>query len=150
MADLDAMTGETVLREISLTLPMGPEMEIAASRAATAVADSIRMSADKIDEVRMAVVEACINAIEHSASDDEHVYLNFSVIGEDEPERLQIVVRDRGVGFVPDRLEEPRIEDKLTAERKRGWGLKIIRGLMDEVDIHSGTDGTTIRMSKTC
>lgn len=150
MADLDAMTGETILREISMTLPMGPEMEIAASRAATAVAESIRMTADKIDEVRMAVVEACINAIEHSGSDDQNVYLEFVVLGEREPERLRVVVRDRGVGFAPDELEEPRIEDKLTAERKRGWGLKIIRGLMDEVDIHSGTDGTTIVMSKAC
>jgi len=142
------MTGETVLREISLTLPMGPEMEIAASRAATAVAESMRMSADKIDEVRMAVVEACINAIEHSASVDQNVYLTFVVLGDGGPERLQVVVRDRGVGFEPNGLEEPRIEDKLTATRKRGWGLKIIRGLMDDVDIRSGDGGTIIVMSK--
>jgi anti-sigma regulatory factor (Ser/Thr protein kinase) len=32
--------------------------------------------------------------------------------------------------------------------RKRGWGLKIIRGLMDEVEIQSGADGTTVVMSK--
>ena len=150
MVHVDPMTGDTVLKEISLTLPMGPEMEIAASRAATAVAESMRMSADKIDEVRMAVVEACINAIEHSGSNDQNVYLTFSVFGEEEPEWLQVVVRDRGVGFAPDELEEPRIEDKLTAERKRGWGLKIMRGLMDEVDIRSGEDGTTIVMSKAC
>jgi len=142
------MTGETVIREISLTLPMGPEMEIAASRAATAVAESMRMSADKIDEVRMAVVEACINAIEHSASVDQNVYLTFVVLGDGGPERLQVVVRDRGVGFEPNGLEEPRIEDKLTATRKRGWGLKIIRGLMDDVDIRSGDGGTIIVMSK--
>jgi anti-sigma regulatory factor (Ser/Thr protein kinase) len=37
---------------------------------------------------------------------------------------------------------------KLKAVRKRGWGLKIIRGLMDEVDIVSGPDGTTVVMSK--
>ncbi|MGD2114295.1 MAG: ATP-binding protein [Acidobacteriota bacterium] len=148
MAYLDAMTGETVLKEISLTLPMGPEMEIAASRAATAVAESMKMSADKIDEVRMAVVEACINAIEHSGSADQNVYLTFSVYGEAEPVWLQVVVRDQGVGFAPDELEEPRIEDKLKADRKRGWGLKIMRGLMDEVDIRSGNNGTTIVMSK--
>lgn len=142
------MDGEAVLREISLTLPMGPEMEIAASRAATAVAASMRMSADKIDEVRMAVVEACINAIEHSASGDQTVYLSFAVLGDREPHRLEVTVRDTGVGFAPDEIEEPRIEQKLTAERKRGWGLKIIRGLMDEVEVRSGVDGTTIVMSK--
>lgn len=142
------MAGEAVMREISLTLPMGPEMEIAASRAATAVAESMRMSADKIDEVRMAVVEACINAIEHSRSDDQTVYLSFLVLGDREPERLEVVVRDTGIGFAPDELEEPTIEQKLTSERKRGWGLKIMRGLMDDVRVRSGNDGTTIVMSK--
>lgn len=131
-----------------MTLPMGPEMEIAASRAATSVAEAMRMSPDKIDEVRMAVVEACINAIEHSRSGDQTVYLSFAVLGEGEPERLRVTVRDHGVGFAPDELEEPTIEDKLTSERKRGWGLKIIRGLMDQVEVRSGADGTTIEMSK--
>jgi len=148
MAHVDAMNDETILKEISLTLPMGPEMEIAASKAATAVAESIDMTADKIDEVRMAVVEACINAIEHSGSVDQKVHLTFSVFGEDAPRRLVVVVRDQGVGFAPEDLEEPRIEEKLNAKRKRGWGLKIMRGLMDEVDIRSGADGTTIVMSK--
>lgn len=142
------MPGDAVLREISLTLPMGPEMEIAASRAATAVAESMHMSADKIDEVRMAVVEACINAIEHSRSDDQTVYLTFMVMGGPEPERLDVVVRDKGVGFQPSEITEPKIEEKLTADRKRGWGLKIMRGLMDDVTVHSGIDGTTITMSK--
>lgn len=142
------MPGEAVLREISLTLPMGPEMEIAASRAATAVAGSMRMSADKIDEVRMAVVEACINAIEHSRSGDQTVYLSFMVMGGPDPERLEVVVRDTGVGFEPGELTEPTIEEKLTADRKRGWGLKIMRGLMDDVRVRSGSDGTTIVMSK--
>jgi serine/threonine-protein kinase RsbW len=142
------MPGDAVLREISLTLPMGPEMEIAASRAATAVAESMHMSADKIDEVRMAVVEACINAIEHSRSDDQTVYLTFMVMGGTDPERLDVVVRDRGVGFQPSEISEPKIEEKLTADRKRGWGLKIMRGLMDDVTVHSGIEGTTITMSK--
>ncbi len=142
------MTGDDVLREISLTLQMGPEMEIAASRAATAVAESMSMSADKIDEVRMAVVEACINAIEHSRAPDQNVYLSFVVLGGREPRRLKITVRDMGVGFSPDDLEEPRIEDKLTSERKRGWGLKIMRGLMDDVQVRSTSGGTTIVMSK--
>jgi len=37
---------------------------------------------------------------------------------------------------------------KLKADRKRGWGLKIIKGLMDEVEIDSGPRGTTVVMSK--
>jgi len=142
------MAGNAILREVTLTLPMVPDMEIEASRTATAMAESIAMSADKIDEVRMAVVEACINAFEHSRSTDRNVYVTFEVLGTQGPESLRITVRDGGVGFAPESIEEPDIQAKLKAERKRGWGLKIIRGLMDEVEIHSGQDGTTIVMCK--
>ena len=142
------MAGNAILREVTLTLPMVPDMELAASKTATAMAEFMQMSPDRIDEVRMAVVEACINAFEHSRSSDRKVYMTFEVLGEREPESLRITVRDTGVGFTPEEVEEPTIEGKLKMARKRGWGLKIIRGLMDAVEIHSGTDGTTVVMSK--
>lgn len=139
---------EGVLREVTLALPMVPEMEIEASKTATAIAESIRMSPDRIDEVRMAVVEACINALEHSRASDREVFVTFQVLGERDPEKLRIMVHDNGIGFAPDDLEEPTMASKLKAVRKRGWGLKIIKGLMDEVEIRSGTEGTTVVMSK--
>jgi serine/threonine-protein kinase RsbW len=142
------MVGPAILREVKLTLPLAPDMELAASKTATAMAELLRMSPDKIDEVRMAVVEACINAIEHSQAPDRKVYLTFEVLGEDEPEVLRITVRDEGVGFAPENVEVPTIERKISAARKRGWGLKIIRGLMDSVEIVSGSDGTSIVMTK--
>lgn len=142
------MVDSTVMREVTLTLPMLPDMEIAASKTATALAEFMEMSSDKIDEVRMAVVEACINSFEHSKADDRKVEIRFEVLGNDDPERLQITIKDSGVGFAPDTLKQPRIEDKLKEKSKRGWGLTIIKGLMDEVEIHSGADGTTVVMSK--
>lgn len=145
------MAADAILREVKLTLPMAPDMEIAASKTATAMAELMGMAPDKIDEVRMAVVEACINAIEHSGAPDRKVHLTFEVVGDDSavPRLLRITVQDSGVGFAPQELEEPSIEQKLTAERKRGWGLKIIRGLMDDVAIASGASGTSIVMTKT-
>jgi serine/threonine-protein kinase RsbW len=128
---------------------MVADMEIAATKTATAMAELMRMSPDKIDEVRMAVVEACINAFEHSGADDHKVYITFTVLGDDDdPQRLQITVRDTGRGFDPEALEEPSIEKKLKAASKRGWGVKIMQGLMDEVQIHSGANGTMVVMSK--
>lgn len=143
-----SMARSAVLREVTLTLPMLPDMEIAASKTATALAEFMDMSSDKIDEVRMAVVEACINSFEHSHADDRKVSVTFEVLGNDEPENLKITISDSGVGFSPDEVEEPNIEEKLKADRKRGWGLKIIKGLMDEVEIESGPGGTTVVMSK--
>jgi serine/threonine-protein kinase RsbW len=139
---------EDVLREVTLALPMVPEMELEASKTATAIAESIRMSPDRIDEVRLAVVEACINALEHSQSSDQEVFVTFQVLGDPDPEKLRIMVTDHGIGFSPGVQEEPAIGGKIKGPQKRGFGLKIIHGLMDEVEIHSGADGTTVVMSK--
>ena len=133
-------------QEVNLTLPIRPNMEMTASKTATSLAESMGMSADKVDEVRMAVVEACINAFEHSRADDGRVYITFEV--NRQGEMLQITVEDNGVGFEPEELETPRIEDKLKAARKRGWGIQIIKGLMDEVDIESSGRGTSVVMRK--
>lgn len=142
------MANDAVMREVTLTLPVVPDMEIAASKTATAMAEFMNMSSDRIDEVRMAVVEACINSFEHSQAADRKVQIKFAVLGDGEPEKLRIEIHDTGVGFSPEDVQEPKIEEKLKAVRKRGWGLKIIRGLMDEVDIRSGPEGTTVVMSK--
>lgn len=142
------MPAHPILREVSLTLPMEPNLEVLASQVATAMAEFMGMSPERVDEVRMAVVEVCINAIEHSRSPDGKIYLTFEVLGGREPETLRITVRDLGVGFAPDDVEEPSIVEKLHATRKRGWGLKIIRGLMDDVSIESDETGTRVMMWK--
>lgn len=128
---------------------MIPNMELTASKTACAMGEQIGLSPDKIDEVQMAVVEACINAFEHSGATDREVRILLQVLGsDDKPEGLQITIRDAGVGFSPDKLP-PRIsEEKLRGPRKRGHGLRIIDGLMDEVDIRSDTEGTTVVMRK--
>lgn len=142
------MAAPTPLREVKLVLPMAPDMELVASQAASALAAWVGMSADRVDEVRMAVVEACINAFEHSHADERKVDITFRVFGDETPERLEIRVHDQGVGFSPDEVEVPKIEKKIRGDRKRGWGLRIIQGLMDEVRIQSGAKGTTVVMSK--
>jgi anti-sigma regulatory factor (Ser/Thr protein kinase) len=115
------MADQAVLQEIQLTLKLAPDMELVACEKACAVAQLAEMSPDRVDEVRMAVVEAVINAIEHSGADDDRLHLNIAILGQpDQPQTLCITVQDHGVGFDPRKLVQPRIEDKITADSKRG------------------------------
>lgn len=137
------------MQQVKLTLPMIPNMELTASKTACAMGEQIGLSPDKIDEVQMAVVEACINAFEHSGSPDREVRILLQVLGSEvEPNGLQITIRDAGVGFTPDKIPPRDTEEKFKVPRKRGHGLRIIDGLMDEVDIRSDTEGTTVVMRK--
>lgn len=142
------MTAPTPLREVQLVLPMAPDMELVASQAAGALAAWVGMSADRVGEVEMAVVEACINAFEHSHAAERRVDITFRVLGDESPERLEICVHDGGVGFAPTQLPDRKLAERLAGGRKRGWGLRIIQGLMDEVRILSGATGTTVVMCK--
>ncbi len=133
-----------------MTIPVAPEMEIAATAQVSALGEWMEMGRDKIDEVKMAVVEACINAFEHSATPDRKVELAFRV-GAEEGGRgayLEVDVTDAGHGFDPTRLKTPEIAAALRSSRKRGWGIKIIESLMDDVRIESGEHGTRIVMRK--
>ena len=136
------------MQEVTLTLPMSPNMELTASKTAGALSEHIRMSPDKIDEVKIAVVEACLNAFEHSKARSKNVLLRFEVLGTDaEPQGIQITISDNGVGFSPNAVARKN-EQKPGRPSKRGHGLMIITGLMDEVDIQSDSEGTTVVMRK--
>jgi serine/threonine-protein kinase RsbW len=136
-------------REVHLTIPVAPDMEIAATAQVAALGELMEMERDKIDEVKMAVVEACINAFEHSDTPDRKVELDFRIgIADGDRVYLEVGVSDAGKGFDPARIAAPAIVEKLKSTRKRGWGIKIIESLMDDVGIESGTHGTRIVMRK--
>lgn len=135
------------MQRVTLTLPRVRDMELTASKAASVLGDHIGMGQDKIDEMRMAVVEACINSFEHSGTREVRVHL--VVVGEDEdPQGLKITIEDGGVGFSLDKLQTKLREPH--SMQKRGHGLRIIQGLMDTVDIQSDSHGTRVVMTKMC
>lgn len=135
-----------VEKEIKVSIPMLPDMELAVSSLATALAQSINLKADKVDEIKMAIIEACLNSFEHSKSKDQMVHVRFMVL----PKELHIIVRDNGRGFDPVTVKKPDIQEIMSnpQQRKRGWGLKIIESLMDSVDVRSDANGTQIIMTK--
>jgi serine/threonine-protein kinase RsbW len=123
--------------EYELVLPMKADSEMVAARVAEEVAAFAAVDADTVDRIKMAIIEACINAFEHSASPTGKVRLRYLL----SPGRLELFVQDDGKGFQAGR---PAGESK----KNRGWGLKLIRELVDEVDISTGQDGTVVRMVK--
>jgi anti-sigma regulatory factor (Ser/Thr protein kinase) len=131
-------------KKVDLTIPMVPEMELAASRTAEAVAEFMGLGEDQIEEIKMALIEACINAMEHSGSKDPRVFINFD-IGDDQ---LTIQISDRGHGFDPELARKQVAQKRERKETRRGWGLAIMEELMDDVHIQSDENGTVITMIK--
>ena len=128
---------------VELTIPVLPDMELLATQTSAAVAKHMNLDEEKTAEINMALSEACINAFEHSESKSD-IEIHFKI----SDDRLIIQVTDSGKGFDKSKVDIPNIEEKISSEYKRGWGLKLIEELMDKVKFDSSDEGTTVTMTK--
>lgn len=129
---------------VELKLPILKNMELVATQTADVVSKHMQLSEEKSGEISMALIEACINAFEHSEAKSE-VYIHFII----DDDNLMIKVIDKGIGFDASQVKIPKIESKINSdEPKRGWGLMLIKELMDSVDFESSDSGTTLTMIK--
>jgi serine/threonine-protein kinase RsbW len=130
--------------EFLIVVPMGEDNELIAANTAEQIARRLTFRPEAINQIKTAIVEACINASEHSFSPDRKIYQRFRV----ESDRLVITISSRGI--VPANLNGANSGSVVTeaAEERRGWGLKLIRTLMDEVEFERVDDGTSLRMTK--
>lgn len=124
--------------EYEIVIPMDADAELIAAHAVEEIARRHKLDARSINQIKTALIEACINASEHSLSPDRKIYQRFRI----EDDRVVLTVSNRGL----------RLASNLSAiepdEGRRGWGLKLIRRLMDEVTIEAVDDGTRIVMTK--
>jgi serine/threonine-protein kinase RsbW len=130
--------------EIDLVIPILPDMEITAGYVAEAVANRMAFDDEQSGDVKLALIEACINAFEHSQSTDRQVFIKFII----EDDQMSVIITDHGTGFDPSVVPRPELATKMGKANKRGWGLMLIENLMDSVDIVSSSQGTTLTMTK--
>lgn len=132
--------------EFELVIPIEDEAELIAARTAEQVARAADFDQESINQIKTALIEACINAGEHSDSPDRRIYQRFAL----HADRLVITVKSKGktFGFAE---AQPRPTAGVTAgplRSSRGRGLQIIRALMDEVHFERTDDGSSLVMTK--
>ena len=126
----------------SLNVPGKAEYVGTIRMAVAHIASKAGFNIEEIDDIKVAVSEACTNIIIHAHGD---MIFNYEVVIELEETSLSIIVEDAGSGFGLEDYEPPVPGES----RGSGLGIFIIRALMDEVDIHSEPGaGTKIRMTK--
>lgn len=100
---------------------------------------------DDQHKIEMAVHESLINAIWHGNKNDasKHVWLRFQI----HSDRLEIHIRDQGMGFDPNNLPDPLAAENLL--NVSGRGIFLIRSFMDEFRVRSvagaGTEVTLVK-----
>ena len=133
------------LSSIELRLPSRLGFEKVAMNTAASVAHLMGFADDRIDDLKTAVAEACINAMEHGNQLDEE--LCVGVILSMGTDSLEVKVLDTGKG-PQGHMAAPDIDKKMHEEEEpRGMGMFLIESLVDEVEwVSSPPTGSYARM----
>ena len=138
------------MNSVELEIPARPEYVALARLLVSSLAQSRRSIADdRIDDLKLAVSEACTNAIEaHGVSEvDERVLIRC----QESDDRLEVFVEDRGEGFDPHALpEHPPVTDPERLNFERGLGIPLIRTLVDETHFAPSDNGTSVQLTMYC
>lgn len=127
-----------------MTIPMVREAELVAAQCLEQIGKNLHLDQDVIGQLQMAVIEACINAMEHSKGKDKNIYLSFN-FAED---LAEISIESSGRGFVSQESGEPFVGRGLKEDAGRGWGIKLMKNFADSVRFEKTERGTKVVLVK--
>jgi len=127
-----------------MVIPMVSDAELVAARAVEQIARNTDLDMESSGQLQMAIIEACINAMEHSGSYDKKIFLRITVFRE----KFEVVIESPGKYFDPEAPEGPETGKRAGSDRKRGWGLKLMRKVMDDVRVERVGERTRLILVK--
>jgi serine/threonine-protein kinase RsbW len=131
--------------KITVVIPNRLGSEKKAMEKAAQMARDMGFSEDRVNDLKTAIAEACINAMEHGNKMDDSTFIGITLTPGSST--LEVAVRDEGKGI--QKIITPSIQDKVEGSdpSMRGWGVFLIKELMDDVQFlsHQG-GGNTVRM----
>lgn len=124
---------------VQVRLPSELGFEKVAMSTAASMASLMGFTEDRIEDLKTAVAEACINAIEHG--NQLNSGLSVGVVLSTSDDRLEVKVIDDGTG-VSVAPHIPDIDRKMHGEEDtRGMGMFLIQALVDEAEWYKGPPG---------
>ena len=132
-------------RTIEVSLPNKLGYERIAMQCSAAFAKIVGFLPERIEDLKTAVSEACLNAMEHGnkCHPDKRVIITMNY----QDDVFSVTVADEGEG-IDELPEEPNIEEKIeNLETPRGLGMFLIKNLVDQVEFNKMTNqGHVVRM----
>ena len=121
--------------DVRLTLPARPENVAVVRHVLGAFAEALQLPDPVIEDMRLAVTEACTNVVRHAYADGDPGPVEILI--RPEGDTLQVIVSDRGRGIGPsDDTAGP------------GLGLPLIAALTHKLEIApAGESGSKLQMS---
>lgn len=142
----DGPADERTLLELTMPGALGNE-RLAMERVAEAVAP-LGLDPGRLERLKTAVSEAAMNAIEYGSGGSAEVPIEIVVTATGWAVHVRITDRALGGPIPGDDAEEPDLDAKLAGLQKpRGWGLFLIRNMVDRVEVTPGDGRQTVTLT---
>ena len=130
---------------ITLSIPSRLELLSLLDQVTDSISGRLDFSDEERSAISLSVVEAGTNAIQHGHKADgvTPVDVRFEL----GPDRLTVLIHDRGKGFQPP-TDSPDMTSPEHLLDLRGRGIYIMRNCMDQVQFEFSGGGTTVRLMK--
>ncbi|MFT4604879.1 MAG: serine/threonine-protein kinase RsbW [Rhodothermales bacterium] len=109
-------------------------------------AEKAKLPEDSVQQLKMAVDEACANVIEHAYKGNNEQPIDIAVIVRSD--RFTVRIRDKGEGFDPTVYQEPDLTSIARSRRAGGLGVHIMHRLMDQVEYRQRGRTNECRLTK--
>ncbi len=134
---------ERIVGQFAVSSEPGNERE-AMRRVAEAV-EPLGLHPAQVERLKTAVAETALNAIEHGHHYQADLLVDVLVTADDET--ITVAVTDHGGAPIPDATPTPDLHAKLAgAQSPRGWGLFLVRAMVDEMRIVSNGTHHTVTL----
>lgn len=133
---------------VRLSFPAKADYLLLARLALAGLARRIRIDEEVLADLKLAVTEACGNAVRHAYADGGG---RIDVVFVVAPGRLEMIVEDEGSGIaLAGHGSVPTEAEPGPEPFESGMGMAIIRAIVDELEIRDGHDGrgTAVHMTK--
>ncbi len=124
---------------VEVRLPSRLGYEKVAMSTAASVAKLMGFREDRIEDLKTAVAEACINAIEHGNRLNEGLSVGVVLSAGEDSLEVKVIDDGKGLKTLP---AKPDIDKKIHGEEDpRGMGMFLIQALVDEAEWVAGANG---------
>ncbi len=122
---------------VHLSLPREARYVSVMRNVATCLLEDVDAPRDAVDDLRLALTEACANVVVHARGSAD-----YSVTLTVDEESCEVEVVDLGPGFVPDDIHQP------AAHQEAGRGLPLIAALVDDLEFEREEAAMRVRLMK--
>lgn len=133
------------MERVVVNIPSNPVFERVVRASVDEIGQTVGLTYERIEDLKLAVSEAVNNAIDHGNRREptKQVEVVFAL----DAEKIEVRIRDEGTGIAQNNITRRVVEERnLDTGMLRGFGMYLISTLVDDYEVASSQGGTILTL----